>query len=130
MNFIFPVILAVVLAWGYSDLIPFGSEITDYRTTCVGYLKNGECMGIEKPLTPTIYKSIVEQQSVVYWLKDNGAPQRLQSCTVRDARNWLCKPDDNTGTEWKMTDGNFDGSSNHTSYPVSKIHWWWVYITD
>lgn len=123
-------ILVAALAWSNIDLLPIWSEVTAYSVTCTnGLPKNGKCESEEKTVYPVTYKAVVEQQSVDYWFDANDAPQHLRHCTVRDAQNWSCYLN-NTGTEWRMVDGQFSDSANKNAYAVSKLHWWGVKLTE
>ena len=56
----------------------------------------------------SIYRVIVDTQSVVYWYPGVSSPKRMKDCAIADKFNWQCTYSDNSG-KVIMTNGVIEG---------------------
>lgn len=120
-------------AWFLSDWVPFRSEVTVYRISCLEERQDGLCP-VSSTLSYTLtFRADAAQQSVVYW-SDHGSPSKFHNCAIRDAMNWKCTskqplPD----IDHEMIDGEFSEYNSLTREPlpggrrtikVPKWKWW------
>jgi hypothetical protein len=129
------ILIALGLLWAYSESLPFGSEVTVYNMFCAGEFKDGKCNGREETANPTTYKAFPEQQTVVRWYGDDGAPKRFGYCAVRDARNWSCQYGiklDPEEAHVQMVSGEYSepNAIEGAFFRAPKWHWWWVRLTE
>lgn len=140
MNLIGPIFFVAVigLLWVFGERFPFWSEVTVYQAYCKEGRKDAECMSQEENTEPLTYKFVTEQQSIVYWLGDEGAPSKYNNCAIRNARNWSCILGDSRArggpvVEKRMVGGevydfvDYQRVENDlTFYQVPKWYWWWL----
>ncbi len=132
-------VLQFVALWAFSESLPFRDEITVYQTFCTGARKDEVCKSKEEAADQMTYQVSTDQQTVIFWIVNGDAPERLQQCAVRNAKNWSCRDERIKNTFVReMINGQYrlsiepdiySGASDHAYYQVPKWRWWWVRIT-
>jgi hypothetical protein len=118
--------------WAFSDSLPFHQDVTVYVVSCAGNYSDKKCAK-EVPVTRVTFKAIVDQQVVVHWSSEDGVPEKVTNCAVRDTDNWSCKGSAGLDGVSKMVDGKFNDGFVGASATgigalrqVPKWYWWWV----
>lgn len=76
------------------------------------------------PLDRTVYKPLVDSQTVIYWTPGiDDVPKKFHKCVVRDKLNWQCQDDYNYLTI-TMINGKIQGEQAITY--LSGIRWHWM----
>ena len=101
-----------------------GDEVTVYPVWCnaeSGWV-NGKCAGKKEAMPRHVFAVFPESQRVVERITGQAvAPERLEQCVVRDARNWECRK---AAFRSRMIDGTWEEAyENGTSVSIRSVSW-------
>ncbi|MEP7302204.1 MAG: hypothetical protein ABI699_11795 [Caldimonas sp.] len=125
-------------AWA-SDFLTMQGERTVYTVDCRdGAWQRNHCAGTLVAGNRYRYRALKHHHEVIFWTLGSSEPSgKFAECTVRDGRNWVCKPNGDAirSITLQMADGvPIAGPANMTRpfRAVSKWRWlllqrgWWA----
>ena len=111
-----------------SDFITMQGERTIYTVECQAGSWNGDRCSGQLVVGPRYrYRALPPHSEVIFWTAGTSEPSgKFADCTIRDGRNWLCKPNGDAprSITLQMAEGvPIAGPATRPFRSVSKWRW-------